>query len=129
MTLHTSDDTEIASLIKVRLETSDDEADIEALAAAAFGPGRFSRAAFRLREGVASDPKLSFIAKLDDRLAGSVKLTPCLIGGKKALVLGPLVVDPDFRKLGIGRELMNRSLFEARRQGHSLAVLVGDYAY
>lgn len=117
------------SLITIRQETPEDEDRIEALGAAAFGPGRYSRAAFRLREGVKSEQSLSFVAKLNDELVGSVKLTRILIGEKPALVLGPLMVDPLYRKLGVGRELMNRSLFEARRQGHRYVVLVGDLAY
>lgn len=117
------------SLITIRQETPEDEEQIEALGAAAFGPGRYSRAAFRLREGVSSEAELSFVAVLNDELVGSVKLTRIHIGEEQALVLGPLMVDPQFRKLGVGRELMNRSLFEARRQGHRYVVLVGDLAY
>ena len=107
---------------------------IEQLAADAFGPGRFARAAFRLREGVAADPKLSFVAMMEDvhgveRLAGSIRLTPILIGDRPALVLGPLVVSPEAKSIGIGRELMHRSLKEAQDLGHEFVILVGDLAY
>lgn len=117
------------SLITIRHETPQDDEQIEALGAAAFGPGRYSRAAFRLREGVSSEPALSFVAMLNGVLVGSVKLTRIFIGEKEALVLGPLMVDPQYRKLGVGRELMNRSLFAARRNCHRYVVLVGDLAY
>lgn len=118
----------------IRPERKADEAGIERLARQAFGPGRFARAAFRLREGVKSDPKLSFVACLDENptgtaLIGSVKLTPILIGGKSALLLGPLITTEKMRGLGIGRELMNRALWAARQQGHEFVVLVGDLAY
>lgn len=115
--------------IIIRLETPDDHDAIEALGASAFGPGRFSRAAFRLREGVESDPELCFSAFLRNRLVGSVRLTRIDLAGRLALVLGPLVVDPSERKLGIGRELMNRSLHAARHAGHEFVILVGDHAY
>jgi predicted N-acetyltransferase YhbS len=112
--------------------------DIEAMGAEAFGPGRFARAAFRLREGVKPDPKLSFVALIREDgaapgkragLVGSVIVTPILIGGKPALLLGPLVVDPKFKNRGIGRELMNRAVVKARSLGHELMLLVGDEPY
>lgn len=115
--------------ITVRHETPGDEAAIEALSAMTFGPGRFARAAFRLREGVESDRRLSFVAMENGDLAGSVKLTPIRIGGRPALVLGPLVVDPRQRGKGVGRELMNRCLHEASCNGHDFVILVGDEAY
>ncbi len=115
--------------ILIRLETPADDEAIETLGADTFGPGRFSRSAFRLREGVRPDPALCFVAECRGEIAGSVRLTPVLIGDKGALVLGPLMISPHFKKLGIGRELMNRSLWTAKRLGHELIVLVGDYAY
>lgn len=115
--------------IVIRHETPQDHEIVEALGAAAFGPGRFSRAAFRLREGVNSDAALSFVATIDGEVVGSVKQTRILIGGKEALVLGPLMVAPGMRNYGIGRELMTRTLVAARENGHRFVVLVGDYAY
>lgn len=113
----------------VRRETAKDRDAVEALGAAAFGPGRFTRVAFRLREGVVLDPSLSFVATDKHHVVGSVRLTRILIGGKVALLLGPLVIDPELRSFGIGRELMNRSLHEARGDGHAYVILVGDLAY
>ncbi len=115
--------------IIIRQEAPEDNDAVEALGAAAFGPGRFSRAAFRLREGVESDPQLCFVAFLRGELVGSVKQTLIDLGGKQALVLGPLMVDPSQRKLGIGRDLMNRALHAAHEKGHRFVILVGDYAY
>ena len=44
-------------------------------------------------------------------------------------MLGPLTVEPPFRKHGIGRALMERALADARSRGHRLVLLVGDEAY
>jgi predicted N-acetyltransferase YhbS len=118
-----------STTITIRLERAADDAAIESLGARAFGPGRFSRAAFRLREGVPQDNSLSYVADLNGTVTGSIRLTPILIGGKDALVLGPLMIEPAYRNMGIGRELMNRSLHEAWTGGHRYVVLVGDYAY
>jgi predicted N-acetyltransferase YhbS len=60
---------------------------------------------------------------------GSVRQLPICIGDTKALLLGPLTVEPPFRKHGIGRTLMERSVAGARDKGHRLILLVGDFAY
>lgn len=113
----------------LRPETADDQAAIEALHDHAFGPGRFARTAARLREGVASDPDLSLVATVEGRLAGSVKISPIRIGDDPALLLGPLAVDPDFEKRGIGRMLVKATIAEATARGHRLMLLVGDAPY
>ncbi|MGB7285850.1 MAG: N-acetyltransferase [Salaquimonas sp.] len=115
--------------IIIRLEKFGDGEAITKLGFDTFGPGQYSRSAFRLREGVVADPKLCFVAECDNEIAGSVRQTPILIGGKSALVLGPLMISPSYKNLGIGRELMNRTQWVAGEQGHELIVLVGDYAY
>jgi predicted N-acetyltransferase YhbS len=112
-----------------RREVPADEPAIDDLHARAFGPGRFARAAFRLREGVPHDPDLSFVATLDGRVVASVRLTPIRIGGQPALLLGPLVVEPAFKGKGAGKNLVRISLEAARSAGHRLLLLVGDEPY
>lgn len=102
---------------------------IENLAGEIFGPGRFARAAFRLREGVDSEADLSFVAMLHNELVGSVKLTRIMISDEPSLLLGPLMVSNKMRNIGLGRELMNRAIFAVKEAGHSSVLLVGDLAY
>jgi len=102
---------------------------VEALAAEAFGPGRFARTAFRLRENILCEQDLSFTLKYADELAGSVKLTKIMIGEAEALLLGPLVVAPKYKSFGFGRKLMEVSVKAAREKGHSAILLVGDLPY
>jgi len=59
----------------IKPESLDDYDAVEKLAEQAFGPGRFARSAFRLREGVMHEPDLSFTMHRSDKLVGSVKLT------------------------------------------------------
>ncbi len=106
-----------------------DAPQIEALHELAFGPGRFARTAFRLREGVEPDPDLSLVAMFGDRFGGSVTMTPMRIGDDSALLLGPLAVHPDFGKRGAGRGLVRATLEAARLAGHRLVLLVGDEPY
>jgi predicted N-acetyltransferase YhbS len=110
-------------------ETSDDAVAIERLHERTFGPGRYARTAYRIREGVDHDPDLSFTARIGTLLVGSVRLSPIRIGGTPALLLGPLTVEPPFRDRGIGLGLIERALQEAKARGHKLVVLVGDEPY
>lgn len=109
------------------LPEAPDHADaIEKLHERGFGPGRFARSAFRLREGARALDGLSFIARVGTLLVGSVRMSPIRIGGTPALLLGPLAVDPPFMNRGIGTALMNAALNAARQEGHKLVLLVGD---
>lgn len=109
--------------------TSADEAQIEKLDERAFGPGRFARTAYRLREGVAPDLSLSFVARVGTLLVGANRMTPILVGASRALLLGPLTVEPAFRSQGVGERLVKESLDAARAAGHGLVLLVGDEEY
>src|SRR5215813_13071860 len=110
-------------------ETADDALEIERLYERTFGPGRFAKSAYRLRERMAHRPELSFTARIGTLLVGSVRLTPVRIGATPALLLGPLTVEPPFRDRGIGQLLIERALAEAKSKGHRLVVLVGDEPY
>lgn len=110
-------------------ETPDDAVAIERLHERTFGPGRYARTAYRIREGAGHRLDLSFTARVGTLLVGSVWLTPIRIGETAALMLGPLTVEPPFRDRGIGRKLIERALANARSKGHRLVVLVGDEPY
>jgi len=94
-----------------------------------FGPGRYAKTAYRLREQAAHLSDLSFVGRIGTLLVGSVWLSPIRIGETKALLLGPLTVEPAFRERGVGQALIERALNEARAKGHRLVVLVGDEPY
>ena len=110
-------------------ETPDDAEPIERLNERVFGPGRFARTAYRIRETAPPEPSLCFVARVGTRLVGATAMTPIEIGGAPALLLGPLIVEPVFRSQGIGEALVNRSLEAARAAGWRLAILVGDEPY
>ena len=115
--------------LKIILELACHYDDVEELSANAFGPGRFARTAFRLREGCGHENPLSFVALHDDAVIGSVRITKILVGGRGALVLGPLVVDPMHNNMGIGSALMEQCVGACRKLGHQLILLVGDESY
>lgn len=105
------------------------DAAIEHINREAFGPGRFTRAAYRIREGGPHDRSLSFVALNGENVVASVRLTPVRIGATPAMLLGPLAVRPAWKKQGIGAALMRTSMEAARRAGHKLVILVGDEPY
>ncbi len=110
-------------------EQADDGPAIDKLYQRTFGPGRFARTAFRLREKMAHRRDLSFTARIGTLLVGSVRLTPIRIGAAPAMLLGPLTVEPPFREHGIGRTLIEATLKAARAAGVKLVLLVGDEPY
>jgi predicted N-acetyltransferase YhbS len=110
-------------------ETADDAQAIERLHERTFGPGRYARTAYRIREGRGHEPGLSFTARVGTLLVGSVRLTPVTIGPTRAVLLGPLTVEPPFRERGVGKALISRAMQEAKAQGHRLVLLVGDEPY
>jgi len=107
-------------------EIAADAPAIERLHERTFGPGRFARTAFRIREGRSHLLNLSFTARIGTLLVGSVRLTPICIGESPALLLGPLTVEPPFRSHGVGTALISRALKDAQASGHKLVLLVGD---
>ncbi|MDQ0473619.1 GNAT family N-acetyltransferase [Labrys wisconsinensis] len=115
--------------IDLLTERPEDGPAIDKLHERAFGPGRFARTAFRLREGVPPRLDLSFVARVGSMIVGSNRLTPIAIGGHPALLLGPLTVEPAFRSRGIGMALLQTSLEAAAADGHRLVILVGDEPY
>jgi predicted N-acetyltransferase YhbS len=115
--------------ITILPETADDAEAIERLHERTFGPGRYAKTAYRVREGAGHSLDLSFTARIGMLMIASVRLTPIRIGAAKALLLGPLTVEPPFRGRGIGQGLIARALAEARARGHRLVVLVGDEPY
>lgn len=110
-------------------ESPTDRPAVERLHDRAFGPGRFARTAFRLREGVEPLADLCFIARVGTLLVGSIRLSPLVIGTSPAVLLGPITIDPSFQSRGIGAALMRRALETARARGHRLVLLVGDAPY
>ena len=112
--------------LTILAETPDDAAAIDRLNERTFGPGRFAKAAYRLREEVAHRLDVSFTARIGSLLVGSVRLSPIRIGETKALLLGPLTVEPAFRERGVGHALIERALKEAKAKGQRLVILVGD---
>lgn len=120
----------INSKIEIRPMLESDLVWVEEQQERAFGPGRFARAAFRVREQLDADLSLCAVAELDGLAIGSVIMTPISIGSVNGTLLGPLAVDPTTRNLGAGRLLVRHvSGISNARDGNEFVLLVGDRAY
>ncbi len=119
----------VAPFPKLIHETLADAAGVEALVDRAFGPGRFAKAAERLREGREPLYDLSFVARDDGRLVGMVRQWRVRIGGAPSILLGPFAVDSAYRSQGLGGTLIVRACRAAAEAGHGSILLVGDRPY
>jgi predicted N-acetyltransferase YhbS len=125
-------------MIDIRRAEDTDQPAIEILLDKAFGPDRQSKTAYRLRDGVSPLVALGRVAFDDGILRGAIAFWPVKVARSAkadnesvipALLLGPLVVDPDHQGEGIGVGLMSETLEQARQLGHRLVILVGDLDY
>ena len=78
-------------------KTADDALAIDRLHERTFGPGRFARTTYRVRERTPHLLSLSFTARIGTLPVGSVRLSPIRVGETPALLLGPLTIEPPFR--------------------------------
>jgi predicted N-acetyltransferase YhbS len=116
--------------ITTRSAAAADVPAISALSARVFGPGRFVRTAYRIREGTSDVSPFCRVALLGDRIIAAIRMTEVAVDSRAgALLLGPLAVDPEFANLGYGRRLIAESMDAGRAAGRELVLLVGDMPY
>ena len=108
------------------LEQPNDAGAVDALIERAFGPGRYVKAAERLREGNRPLLDISHVAWSERALVGCVRLWPIRIGATPAVLLGPFAVDEAWRSRGLGAALIQRACEASDAAGHRVILLVGD---
>jgi predicted N-acetyltransferase YhbS len=116
-------------MITYRPERPNDGPLIEHVLDVSFGPGRFAKTAYRLREGIAPIAALGYVVVEDGEPRGTIRYWPVLIGGAPSIMLGPVAVLPEHRGRGMAIQLMKLSLSKAKELGHRSVVLVGDEPY
>jgi predicted N-acetyltransferase YhbS len=119
----------MAETWQIRPERPEDADAIEALDNDGFGPGRYAKSAYRLREGVAPEAALGFVAIENGVTRGTVRFWPIKVSQEIVLLLGPLAVQSDQRGRGIGIALMQHGIERARATDYAAILLVGDEAY
>ncbi len=119
----------MTSAFLIRPQAPGDLSAVDQLHEEAFGPGRFARSAYRVREA-SHGPQVALTAWNGATLVGAIQLTAVTIGDRTgAMLLGPLAVAPDYKGMGGGLRLIQESLAAARIAGKRLIVLVGDLSY
>ncbi|PWJ83711.1 putative N-acetyltransferase YhbS [Pseudaminobacter salicylatoxidans] len=104
----------------------------EAMLDRAMGQQRRRKSSEKLRRGRMPSAGLAFIARdAAGVVIGTVRLWDVTLGegGAKALLLGPLAVEPSQKGAGVGSALMRHAIAEAARLGHGAILLVGDAPY
>lgn len=120
--------------ITIRPETPSDEDGIEQVTRRAFLSHPYSQQTeqFIIR-ALRADHALSvsLVAEEAGRIVGHIALSPVSIsnGASGWYGLGPISVEPERQRRGIGRALMEKSLAELRKMGANGCVLVGDPAF
>jgi predicted N-acetyltransferase YhbS len=116
--------------LTIKKEEKKEDPLIENLLSSVFGPGRFAKTAYRLRENTLHQINLSFVCYIDDSLIGSVRYWPILSDDdEELLLLGPVAIDSSYRGHGIGYKLINESIKHCKNNGHLVLILIGDLAY
>ena len=118
----------LPSGVVIRPETAEDKAAIDHVIAAAFGDGRFLRSVRHLRHAP-HEASLSFVLTLDDKVIGSIRYWPILVGGRTQLLLGPLAVLPEHSGKGFGKALVAHSLSVAETTSYDFILISGEPDY
>ena len=120
--------------ITIRPETPSDEDSIEQVTRRAFLTHPYSHQTeqFIIR-ALRADHALSVSLVAEDagRIVGHIAISPVSVddGSGGWYGLGPISVEPDLQRRGIGRYLMEKGLAELRKFGANGCVLVGDPAF
>jgi predicted N-acetyltransferase YhbS len=99
---------------------------VEALLDAAFGTDRRRRTAYKLRDGLAPLPNLSFAAFDGAKLIGVLQSWSVALDGEPLVLVGPVAVLPALQQGGIGRTMMDALIAAA---GAQPMAMIGDPEY
>jgi len=111
--------------VTIRPEGEGDHAAVEALVGNVLGIAE-ARLVARLR--TAGDAVISLVAERDGAVVGHILFSP-MRAPFRALGLGPLAVDPDSQRQGIGGALVGEGLSRAAAGGWDGVFVLGDPAY
>ncbi len=143
--------------MELELENVEDGGAVETLFDLCFGGSRAMLSSYRLRAGVGAVASLCFVLREGaggGAVVGAIRYWPVNIvaggvesvasGGESggsgvesvgsgsagsALLLGPVAVHPTHQGEGLGGVLIRHSLAEARLQGWTQVILIGDASY
>lgn len=87
----------------------------------------------RIWNDVCFVPEISLLAEADGKTVGAILYTRCKVeteqGDVEVLTFGPLCVDPDYQKVGIGGHILTESMQLAKEQGFKAILICGVPEY
>jgi len=120
-------------MVVIRPEIKKDYPAIYEVNKLAFRRDAEARLVERLRNSSGFIPELSLVALTGGRVVGHVMFSMISIESPAlsvpSLGLAPIAVLPDYQKRGIGSQLVRKGIYEARRLGHKIVIIVGHPAY
>jgi putative acetyltransferase len=110
----------------VRLEAPSDRGASLEVESAAFGRSVEPDIVEAIRDEADS---FALVASIGGTIVGHVQLSRAWIGEEPVAALGPIGVEPDRQRRGIGSALVKAALEEAARRGERAVILLGDPGY
>ena len=115
----------------IRQISNEDNDKIIKLLYKSFGPGRFARSVYRLREKNDRDTEFSYIYEINKQILSSISYYKTFLNNDiNGLLLGPLAVDPEHRGKGYGVELVKYTIALIKKtMAYDFILVIGDYHY
>ena len=115
----------------IRQISNEDNDKIIKLLYKSFGPGRFARSVYRLREKNDRNTEFSYIYELNNQILSSISYYKTFLNNDiNGLLLGPLAVDPEHRGKGYGVELVKYTIALIKKtMAYDFILVIGDYHY
>ena len=115
----------------IRQISNEDNDKIIKLLYKSFGPGRFARSVYRLREKNDRDTEFSYIYEFNNQILSSISYYKTFLNNDiNGLLLGPLAVDPEHRGKGYGVELVKYTIALIKKtMAYDFILVIGDYHY
>ena len=114
-------------VIDIRQERPDDIAAVRGLNTRAFGQEQEANIVDALRSNGAA--LLSLVAILNGQLVGHIMYSPVRVGSVEGAALGPMAVDPEHQRQGIGSSLVQAGNRQLKDAGCPFIVVVGHADY
>jgi putative acetyltransferase len=117
--------------MRLRAERADDHPAIARVTTAAFGSEREARMIDAIRSSDGFVPELSLVAEVDGTIVGHVILSYVGLEGadRRVLELGPMSVEPERQRAGIGSALVREALRGAEARDEPLVLVLGHPSY
>tara|TARA_B100001093_G_C26450464_1_gene852067 strand:+ start:52 stop:540 length:489 start_codon:yes stop_codon:yes gene_type:complete len=115
----------------IRQINKNDNEKIFSILEKSFGPGRFARSVYRLREIVGRETEFSYVYEKNNKILSSISYYQTfLTDGLQGLLLGPLAVDPEYRGKGFGVALVEHTISLIKKQSnYDFIIAIGDNNY